>query len=532
MPTFSGALGWRSLSLVAACLLLMSAPSVSAFRNQSSPLPYNVIVPSGYYQYFPVDTVSSNSIVTITVSSNTTVSTALMTSSQISSFNNDTSDLSDSLFLQNGTALQQTLHEPVGAFDLVFYAYGNTANVSYNYQTFPTDPYYSFPLPPPEPTGIASYGLYNASGNAVPYQVESDQVVGIADISAMQAYNSTAASDQSNLSGATLQLNSVLVVNELGGQQQVYWAQNTPDFVTAASQIAYGDNVWNFSVSGFLSNSTVTSADGGSVASAGPGVAGDYYSQEINNSTYSFPLVLALLMNETAMPGQGVVIQMGAQILENGTGPTTSVNWFDSITINDPAVQNAYFLVSGNQTAPNGLYYDTELVLGGENNGEATDFTQMSASLGLFYDNASSGVLDSFPSLYSFGGDTAEAADNLQVSYSGNGFAQVGTGTPDYVYLGQASGTLSLPLSISEFNSSSSSASSSSVQTSSASSQTPTTGTSQPSSQSTTSSSQTGSSLALPVSYLFAVLLVASVLAMTVGFGFRTRGRGRPLAIN
>ncbi|MDA4137154.1 MAG: thermopsin [Thaumarchaeota archaeon] len=514
MSTFSGALGWRSLSLLAACLLLMSAPSVSAFRNQSSssPLPYNVIVQSGYYQYFPIDTVSSNSIVMITVSSNTSVSTALMTASQVSSFNNDASDLSDSLFLQNGTTVQHSFHEPVGDFDLLFYSNNNGANISYNYQTFPTDPYYSSPLPPPEPTGIASYGLYNASGNAVSYQVDSDQVVGIADISAMQAYNATAASDQSNLSGATLQLNSVLVVNEAGGQQQAYWAQNTPDFVTAASQVAYGDNVWNFSVSGFLSNSTVTSADGGSVASAGPGVAGDYYSQEINNSTYSFPLVLALLMNETAMPGQGVLIQMGAQILENGTGPTTSVNWFDSITINDPTVQSAYFLVSGNQTAPNGLYYDTELVLGGENNGEATDFTQMSASLGLFYDNASSGVLDSFPSLYSFGGDTAEAADNLQVSYSGNGFAQVSTGTPDYVYLGQTSGTLSFPLSLSELNptsSSSSSSGSSSTQTSSSSGQST-------SSTTSTSSSSGGGVPEFPyqfaVAALFTVLLAASYL--------------------
>jgi len=450
-----------------------------------------------------------------------------MTASQLSSFNNSLSDLADSVFLQNGTTVQHSIHEPLGAFDLVFYAYGGTANVSYSYQTYPTDPYFSVPLPAPEPTGVTSFGLYNVSGGAVPYQIETNQVVGIADISSMQAHNASAASVQSNVSGATIQLNSVLVVNEQGGRQQVYWAQDTPDFVTAASQVAYGDNVWNFSVSGFLSNSTVTSADGGLVA-PNTGSTGDYYSQEASNSTYAFPLVLALLINETTTPGQGVLVQMGAQMLQNGSAASTPVNWFDAITIHDPTAQSAYFLVSGNQTTPNGLFYDTELVLGGENNGEATDFTQLSASLGIYYYNSTTGVLDSFPSLYSFGGDTAEAADNVQVSYSGSGLAQVSTGTPDYVYLGTASGSLSLPLSISQITTSTTTSGSTSSQSSSSSSQVTTTtqSTSESLVQSTTSSSsQAGSSLSLPISYIITVLLAASVIALTLTFGSRARNQ-------
>jgi thermopsin len=524
LSTFSRTDGWKLISLFAACFLLLSAPAVAGFRNQSSSLPYYLILPSGYFQYYPINTVSSTSTVTLVASSNTSLSTAFMTSSQLISFNNSESDLSDSIYLQNGTAAQDTLHEPVGTYYLVFYAYDHTANVSYNYETYPIDPYYSSPLPSPEPTGVASFGLYNVSGNAVPYQVETSEVVGLADVSALQAYNASAASDQSNPSGATLQLNSILVVNEQGGLQQDYWTQNTPDFVTAASQVAYGDNLWNFSVSGFLSNNTVTSTSGGFVA-PNTGSTGDYYSEENSNLTYSFPFVLALLMNETVIPGQGVLLQMGAQMLQNGTAPATPVSWFDNMTINDPTTQSAYFLVSGNQTTPNGLYFDTELVFGGENNGEATDFTQMSASLGMFYYNNASGVLDSFPSLYSFGGDTAEAADNLQVSYSGNGFSQVTTGTPDYVYLGQASGTLALPLSISNLSSSSSSTSqisSSSSQVSSASSQSLTaTGTT----TTTSSQSSSGSSTSLTSAYLLVFFFAASVTALTVGFGVHARGR-------
>jgi len=499
--------------------LLLSAPSVAGFRAQSSSLPYDIIIPPGYYQYFPITTVSSTSAVSFAVSSNTSLSTAFMTSSQLVSFNNSESDLSDSVYLLNGTSAHDTIHEPLGTYYLVLFAYGNTANATYGLQSFPIDPYYATPLNPPQPTGVASFGLYNQSGNAVPYQVETSEVVGVASVGALDAYNASAAADSSNISGATIQLNSILVVNESGGQQQVYWTQNTPDFVTATSQVAYGDNLWNFSVSGDETNSTITSPDGGYV-SPNTGSNGDYYSQEISNSTYAFPFVLALLMNETVVPGTGVVVGMGAQMLQNGSAPATPVVWFDSITIHDATAQDAYFLVSGNQTTPNGLYYDTELIFGGENNGEPTDFTQLTASLGIFYFNDATGVLDSFPSLYSFGGDTAEAADNLQVSYSGSGFSQVTTGTPDYQYLGTASGTLAYPLSLSNMTLPSSSL----TQTSSASTQSATsTASSQTSVQS--SSSATASTTALGLSYLLMLSLAAAVAAVTIGYGTRSRVR-------
>ena len=67
----------------------------------------------------------------------------------------------------------------------------------------------------------------------------------------------------------------------------------------------------------------------------------------------------------------------------------------------------------------------------------------MNATLGLFYLDETG--LVSFPSFYSFGGDTLEAAGNLQVSYSGDGFPKVLVGTPVYQYLGRASGRLSYP---------------------------------------------------------------------------------------
>ncbi len=499
------------LPLFAVLLLLASAPVASGLRTQNTNLPYSASIPSGYYEYYSIVTVSSSSTVSFVVSSNTPVSTALMTSSQFYTFNTTaTTDLSDSLYIVNSSSAQETLNAPTGTYYLVLYAYGSNANVYYNLVSNPIDPYYYVPLTPPQPTGIASFGLYNESGNGVPYQVQTDEVVGVGEITALQAYNATAGSDQSNISGATLQLNTVLLVNETNGNQQSYWIQNTPDFVTSVDTVAFGDNIWNFSVSGVLSNSTITSSNGPDVYTfPNDGSTGYYYSYEANNMTYALPLGIALLANETVETGTGVLVQLGAQLFENGGLPITPVEWFDNATISDPLVQTAYFFVSGNQTTPDGLYYDTELVFAGENNGEATDFTQMSSSLGLFFDNSTTGTLQSFPSLYTFGGDTSEAADNLQVSYSGNGFAQITTGTPNYAYLGQASGTISFPLSAFANSTSTSSQSSSSVTQSST----------------TQSSSSSSSSISLSAPSIGVLFVAATTAALMLGYGSRVRNK-------
>jgi thermopsin len=516
-PRFLRAGRWTLVPLLSVCLLLSSAPVAAGLRVQNTNLPYFATIPNGYFEDFPIGTVSSSSTISLVVSSNTPLSTALMTSAQFTSFNNSETDLSDSLYLVNASSAQDTLSEPIGTYYLVFYAYGRTANVYFNLESNPIDPYYYIPFLPPEPTGVASFGLYNASGNAVPYQVETSEIVGVGDISSMQAYNASASFYQSNISGATLQLNTVLVVNESDGAQQSYWIQNTPDFVTSASMVAFGDNIWNFSVSGILSNSSVTSSVGGAVYSfPDDGSTGYYYSYEGDNITYSFPLGMALLVQESVEPGVGVVVGLGAQLFQNGGGPVTPVEWFDNATISDPLVQSAYFFVSGSQTTPDGLYYDTELVFAGENNGEATDFTQMSSSLGLFFENATTSALQSFPSLFTFGGDTSEAADNLQVTYSGNGFAQVSTGTPDYVYLGPASGTISFPLSA--LNTTTTTASSQSSAASSA-TQTVTSTTTSQSSSSTSSST----SIAISPWYAAVALVTASAVALMLGLSSRAR---------
>jgi len=435
---------------VLACLLLapllIQGPALSGQRpnsaSTSSQIPF--ILPPGYFTYFPVDAFTNETIVHYSLTSNTSVSTAFMTAAQFQDFNNSNGLLSNSMTYQNGTESDRTLQVAVGSYDVLVYAYGSTANASLDLAVFPNNPLSFGPLSPPEPSGIVSYGLTNQSGIDEPYAIASTDVIGMASVSSISAYNSTAESVGENPSGATLQLNSVLVVDEKGGGTQAYWCQNTPDFVTSASQVALADNVWNYSVSGFLSNDSITSGGGGYVSTFQQnGTTEYYYSYEESNSSYSLPLGLALLINATAEPGTGVLVQFGTWLTGGTLGAGSGTDWFDNVTIHDPTVAGAYFFTAGNYTTPIGTFYDTELVFGGEGGGEATSFTQLGADLGLFYANSTSDRLTAFPSYFSFGLDTAEAAYNVMVRYLGNGTASASVGTPSYGYLGAASGQVS-----------------------------------------------------------------------------------------
>jgi len=434
-----------------ACLLLFPllflAPSVNVQKahvvSQSSEVPF--ILPPGYYVYFPVDAFLNTTLVQYSLASNSSVSTAFMTSAQFQDFNSSNGLVSNSITYQNGTSSDRTLRVAVGSYDVLVYAYGMTANASLDLAVFPNNPLSFGRLAAPEPSGIASYGITNQSGVDAPYAIASTDVIGVASISSISAHNSTAESAGVNPSGASLQLNSVLAVDEKGGETQVYWCQDAPDFVTSASQVALSDNVWNYSASGFLSNDSITSEGGGGYVSTFQqnGMTEYYYAYGESNSSYTLPLMMVLMINATAEPGIGVLVQFGSWMTGNILGTGSDTDWFDNVTIHDPDATRAYFFTAGNYTTPLDTFYDTELVFGGEAGGEATSFTQLGADLGLFYANGTSNRISAFPSYFSFGSDTAESADNLMVTYLGNGIASVSVGTPNYDYLGAASGNFS-----------------------------------------------------------------------------------------
>jgi thermopsin len=469
-PNFLASLGVLLLLALASPISSLS-PAESTIPSHGGfklPAAQSLTLPWGYFVPLEIEAVSNATWIAWDVQSNLSISTALMDSNQFNEFNNSLSDdVSNSITYENGVSSQGDQQVSFGIYYLVFYNYQNsgTANISFTYLTYPFTPYAAGPVVPPEPTGLASFGLYNASGNAIPYSINTTSIVGTANISSIQAYNASAASFNDTVSGATLQLNAVLVAMGLNGTQQDYWIQNTPDFVTNASQVAFGDNAWNNTdEDGFLSNQTMTSPNGNSVYSTGANESQPqyFYGYSTSNYTYVEPFDLKLLLNDSVLSGKGVLVQIGTQVLQNGSVTTPApVFWFDNITISDPAVQTAYFHIDGNSSTPIGSFYDTELVFGGEGNLEATNFTSMNATLGLYYLNASSDQLSPFPSYFSFGGDTGEAAYDLHVNYLGNGTAEIAEGTPNYIYLIAASNASETTTSSSSYSTTASSSSSS-----------------------------------------------------------------------
>ena len=435
-----------------ACLLLMPLlfqASLVTGRPEApptGPVVYVVHLPPGYYEYFPVLAFANSTVVHYSLTSDASVSTALMTEAQFQLFSDSNGPVSDSISHHDGTGVDTTVRVGPGYYVVLVYAYRDAASGTLSVSVSPNNPLSGGELEAPQPTGIASFGLTNQSDVDNPYSIASTDVIGLASIAAMGAYNASAGLFGANPSGVTLQLNSMLVVDQGGEGSQAYWCQNTPDFVTATSQLALADNVWNASASGYLSNDSITSQGGGGYVSTAQqnGTTVYFYAVTGSNSTYSLPIGLVLLMNATVEPGSGVLVQFGAKVIENSPGAGRGTDWFDNVTIHDSDARGAYFATDGNYSTPLGTFYDTELVFAGEGGGEATTFTSMSASLGLFYANGTSPAMTAFPSYFGFGQDTEEAAGNLRVSYLGGGEASVSVGAPDYAYLGAASGNFTL----------------------------------------------------------------------------------------
>lgn len=449
-----------SLATFLFCLLLFSqlsavalaatpAAQTSTTPKQPVTLSQSLILRRDAYEGFEVDSFSTNTTVYYIASTSAPISVALMTGAQYDSWQNDLTDpISNSITYTNGTSIQNSAPLPPGQYFIVFYAYLTRTAVDFGFQVYPSTPYSYGPISPPLAPGIASFGVSNSTSAVSSYEVKTSEVVGTAKISAFQVNTPDAFRYNTRTSGSTIQLNTMLIVNDSATTQKVYWVQNVPDFVTTGSQVAMGDEVWNNTdTQGFLSNQTITStnfANGGFVYQSGTGrfsSGPNLYAYSMNNLTYRLPVNIALLVRASVLPKTGVLVQAGYRFMQNGSAAAAVTHWFDNVTIHDPTAQAAYFDVNGNASTPTGHYYDAEMVFAGEGNLATAHFLQLNATFGLFYQNAK-GLLASFPTYYGFSGDTGEAADDVQVTFS-NGLAQLAAGpSPNYAYLGSASSSL------------------------------------------------------------------------------------------
>ena len=299
------------------------------------------------------------------------------------------------------------------------------------------------------PTGIASFGLTYRNGKPVPYHIATEQVIGYANITSMEVNNptnATTANETGFSNGLSAQLNEILVVVDKNGQKFVYWPQDVAYMTTNTSTsgiIQMEDNILNMSGDcSVLSNKSVYAPSGGYVSPLSiPNHCSQYYYGIYNRSTtafdYTLPLNLYLIMNVSAIPNTGTLVSMGVRINDTGT------IWFDNVTLLDPNVSGAYLYVSGNEYTPSGAanlnsaYYDSEFIFGGPGNGTSANFTNASAQLQMYYYDNTTDTLETFPSTYTFGADTAEASYNLHVSYK-DGYAVLSHGNATFNNLYQS----------------------------------------------------------------------------------------------
>ncbi|AAY81020.1 thermopsin precursor [Sulfolobus acidocaldarius DSM 639] len=288
--------------------------------------------------------------------------------------------------------------------NIYFFPHRNTTGATISSGLY-VNPYLYY-TSPPAPAGIASFGLYNYSGNVTPYVITTNEMLGYVNITSLLAYNREALRYGVDPYSATLQFNIVLSVNTSNGVY-AYWLQDVGQFQTNKNSLTFIDNVWNLTGSlSTLSSSAITG--NGQVASAGGGQT--FYYDVGPSYTYSFPLSYIYIIN-MSYTSNAVYVWIGYEIIQIGQTEYGTVNYYDKITIYQPNIISASLMINGNNYTPNGLYYDAELVWGGGGNGAPTSFNSLNCTLGLYY--ISNGSITPVPSLYTFGADTAEAAYNV-----------------------------------------------------------------------------------------------------------------------
>ena len=299
--------------------------------------------------------------------------------------------------------------------------------------TQPVTPLSTFNSSIPVPVGIASYGLYNISDPLSSYRIATNGIVGFARIDALSAYNATPPANTSRY-GATIQLNVVMNMTTFDGRHYSYWLQDVIDMNTSNMTYTIGDNIWNFTT--LIANMSNTTVSGqGNVT---PPTATDPYSANFTPGIYigGFNSTYSLRVPTYFIPIVRVTMQGSRPVVNFGYMGNGSQVFYDNVTFNVSAV-SAYLLVTpdyltpvGNSsTASQGNYYDAELTIGGEGSGEISNFSRANVTLWMGYYNKSG--LVPFPTVSPFGGDTAEAAQNLTAVQS-NGVVVVRTGVLDY----------------------------------------------------------------------------------------------------
>ena len=290
----------------------------------------------------------------------------------------------------------------------------------------------------PAPMGIADYGV----GPSGPYEYATNSSLGYADIVSLSTMNATGDP------GMTIQLNVNLQFS-VSGKLYVYWIQDVAFLETNSDLIQFVDNVWNFSSP---LRSTMSAS----------GISGDGVTAKAGNQSYYYDV-------PGDLPGNNISLSLPATVefeVDSGVGPSDrpvvdfsfndGLGWqrYDTVVfLTSGKLTLPGFVVDGFKYNPLGIFYDSELVIGGPGDGLQTTDLSSDVRLQLYYSNGNN--FEMISNAYNFGSDTAEGIDNTLSQwdhYQGDGqnVAEVrpGAGTLGRLYSSSQIGTLGVRSSI------------------------------------------------------------------------------------
>lgn len=253
----------------------------------------------------------------------------------------------------------------------------------------------------PAPMGIADFGVTGTTGVVHAYSYGTPEFEGNVTVDSM--LTSIPGSSQTYM---TFQLN-VVVVYTLGGTNYSYWIQDIASIESSTGYTGWIDNIWNLSASG----SGVGFASSGEIS--GNGTVNNYnglvwYADSPGSSypgslvTLTYPTSVTIRTVSSTLNGYPHV---GFEY-NDGYGWVT----FDNVTFEHMRYAvNHGFVVDGYQYTPAGIFYDAEWDYAGSGSGQHNVRSELNMSLR--YWNGHN--LESVPSAYNFGSDTAESLNNV-----------------------------------------------------------------------------------------------------------------------
>jgi thermopsin len=291
----------------------------------------------------------------------------------------------------------------------------------------------------PAPMGIAYMGLSNQSGTIVPTTLTTPRLEG--------TFAPTTFSGVSVDTGAPdaygVQLNAVLHdVSLFGNSSYQFWTQNVVEYSTFSHQLAFVDNVWNFSGAGGALSSNAFLAHGPN----GTQVGTTFYYALGPVVTIGYPFTLSLFLNTALGPGGNVVYFN--YTLSNAS--RTFSGSYDFVEFNSTVaggstsgLPTAAYRADGSTYNPLGLPDDFELTIGGPGGGSNFDALNASAAMDLYYWSNASATFSVVPAAYDAGSETGETSAGIASTWTPHGDSSLGGTQGPAAHLGQGPSLLS-----------------------------------------------------------------------------------------